>query len=85
MYPVNIPDVTEYVRYKRRIELDDGYEISIICNHGVSYGHENRLFECAMIEPDGDVNNDSVTGHLDFDQVAEYIKKAKEIHNDNTR
>ncbi|CAB4159329.1 hypothetical protein UFOVP704_80, partial [uncultured Caudovirales phage] len=43
------------------------------------------LFECAMVEPDGNVNHDSVTGHLDFDQVAEYIKKAKEIHNDKTR
>ena len=83
---MDTPSVTEYVRYKRRIKLDDGYQISIICNHDVSYGHANRLFECAMILPDDlGVDDDSVTGHLDFDQVAEYIKKAKEIHNDNTR
>jgi hypothetical protein len=71
--------------YQRKINLDDNWLISIICTQDISYGHADLLFECAMVEPDGDVNHDSVTGHLDFDQVAEYIKKAKEIHNDKTR
>ena len=71
--------------YQRKIKLDDNWFVSIICTEDISYGHRDKLFECAMIEPDSGVVDDSVTGHLDFDQVAEYIKKAKEIHNDKTR
>jgi len=71
--------------YKRKIKLDDGTVISIICTENISYGHEDTLFECALITPSGRIDDDSVTGHLDFHQVAEYINKAMEEHNDKTR
>ena len=67
--------------YERKIKLDDEYQVSIICKQLVSYGEDEKLFECALIEPDGNVDGESVTGYLDFYQVAEYINKAKEQHN----
>jgi hypothetical protein len=67
--------------YERKIKLDDGYQVSIICKQAVSYGEDEKLFECALIEPDGNVDDESVTGYLDFHQVAEYINKANKQHN----
>jgi len=69
--------------YQRKIQLDDGTIISIICTDGVSYGHADKLFECALIAPDGSIDDDLLKGYLDFDEVAEYIKKAKEKHNND--
>jgi len=66
--------------YQRKITLDDNWVISIICTEHISYGHQDKLFECAMVAPDGDVIDDTVTGYLDFDQVAQYIKNAKALH-----
>jgi hypothetical protein len=68
--------------YARRIKLDDGWEVSIICKHLISYGEDEKLFECAMVNPDNYIDNDSVTGYLDFHQVAEYIRKAREKHDE---
>ena len=68
--------------YERKIKLDDGYQVSIVCKQLVSYGEDEKLFECALITPDDYVDDDSVTGYLDFHQVAEYINKAKEKHNE---
>ena len=73
--------IKNYVRYSRRIKLDDGYQISIIHKTGISYGDLEGLFECATMTPENLCLDDSVTGHLDFHEVAEYIKKAKEQHN----
>lgn len=67
--------------YQRKIKLDDGTVISIICTEGISYGHEDKLFECALLKPDGCIDDDSVIGNLTFHQVAEYIDKAMEKHN----
>jgi len=71
--------------YQHKIKLDDGAVISIICKDDISYGHADNLFECALINPNGSIDDDSVTGHLTFHQVAEYINKAMEEHNDKTR
>jgi hypothetical protein len=35
-----------------------------------------------MVNPDNYIDNDSVTGYLDFHQVAEYIRKAREKHDE---
>ena len=67
--------------YQRKIKLDDGTVISIICKEDISYGHSENLFECALINPDGCIDDDSVMGYLTFHQVAEYIDKAMEKHN----
>jgi hypothetical protein len=72
-----------YVHYHRIITLDDGYQISIIHKTDISYGEDKGLFECAIKTPDGSIDDEKLKGHLDFDQVAEYIRKAKEEHNDN--
>jgi hypothetical protein len=69
--------------YQRKINLDDETTISIICKEDISYGHADNLFECALVAPDGSIDDEKLKGHLDFDQVAEYIRKAKEEHNDN--
>jgi hypothetical protein len=69
--------------YQRKINLDDGTTISIICTQDISYGHMDKLFECALVAPDGSIDDEKLQGYLDFDQVAEYIRKAKEEHNDN--
>jgi hypothetical protein len=71
--------------YQRKISLDDGTVISIICTEDISYGHADKLFECALVAPDGSIDDEKLKGYLDFDQVAEYIKNAKEQHNDKTR
>lgn len=68
--------------YQHKIKLDDGAVISIICTEGISYGYEDKLFECALINPNGEIDHDSVTGNLGFHQVAEYIDKAMEKHNE---
>lgn len=75
------PIFKNYVKYARRIKLDDGYEISIIHKTEISYGEQEGLFECAIMTPENLCINDSVTGYLDFHEVAEYIRKAKEEHN----
>jgi len=69
--------------YERRIKLNDGYKIHINCKQLVSYDEDEKLFECALITPDEHIDMDSITYNLDFHQVAEYINKAKEKHNDD--
>ena len=69
--------------YDRKIKLDDGYVISIICKQLVSYGEDEKLFECVLITPDDHIDDDSLEGYLNFHQVAAYIDKAMEIHNEN--
>jgi hypothetical protein len=71
-----------YVHYHRIITLDNGYQISIIHKTDISYGEDKGLFECAIKTPDNHVVNKSVTGYLDFHEVAAYIRKAKKKHND---
>ena len=68
--------------YHRKINLDDGWVISIICKDHVSIGYREHLFECALISPTDGVDDKSVTGYLDFDDVAKYIRKAARKHND---
>jgi hypothetical protein len=68
--------------YQRKINLDDGWVVSIICKDHVSYGCNDNLFECALLYPNGGVDDKSVTGFLDFHQVAQYIRKAKKKHNE---
>lgn len=70
--------------YHRKITFDDGWELSIICKDHISYGHKEHLFECALISPTDGIDDNSVTGYLDFDDVAKYIRKAARKHNDKT-
>ena len=69
--------------YDRTIKLDDGYVISIICRQLVPDCEEEKLFQCALFTPDDQLEPDSEAFGLNFHQVAEYIDKATEKHNEN--
>ena len=66
--------------YQRVLRFDNGFGLSIVCNQ-MSYGHENGLFEVALIKGNDLVYNDThfqdVVGFCDFDHVCDLITIAK--------
>jgi len=69
--------------YKRVIEFDNGYGLSIV-SHGFSYGGKHGLFEIALLKNgdmiyDSDLGFSDVIGNLDFAQVAEIIDRISKV------
>lgn len=73
------------IQYVFRFE--NGYGASII-KHQFSYGHENDLWELAILEFDGDETShichdteltDDVIGYLSDEEVRSYLEKIKEL------
>ena len=73
------------IQYVFRFE--NGYGASII-KHMYSYGHEDDLWEIAIIKFDGDETShicydteltDDVIGYLSDEEVCSYLEKIKEL------
>lgn len=63
-------------------EFSNGYGASVVCNE-VSYGHNDGLFELAVIKGgdicyDTPVTND-VVGYLTADEVADYLAEIRDL------
>lgn len=63
-------------------EFPNGYGASVVCNE-VSYGHNDGLFELAVIKGgdicyDTPVTND-VVGYLTADEVADYLAEIRDL------
>lgn len=63
--------------------FSNGYGASVICHKG-SYGHDQGLWELAILAPDGslcydtDITSD-VVGYLTDEEVNSYLKRIEEL------
>jgi hypothetical protein len=78
--------------YSRNIKFPNGYEASVISKKGRSYGGDTGLFEIAVFDEEGNYINiengepegamgDGVRGHLDFEEVAQILKRIRTFRN----
>lgn len=73
--------------YQKFVEFDNGYTASIVCND-MSYGSDRGQFEIAIlynsdIVYDTGLTND-VIGFLDFQDVADTLKKIEQLPRRNS-
>lgn len=66
-----------------KLMFKNGYGISIICNVA-SYGHEDGLFEIAVLDKNGNLVYDTlitndVLGYLTDEEVVEIINQVKNL------
>jgi len=75
-------------------KFDNGYGASVV-QHSFSYGHEQGLWELAVIKFEGDGMDDwslcystpitsDVIGHLTLEEVEEILKKIKKLKKEKT-
>lgn len=74
---------SEVNNYRKVYQFPNGYGASIVC-HEFSYGHQDGLFEVAVLDKDGDLCYDTpitsdVLGHLNFYQVAMILKQIESL------
>lgn len=80
--------IGDLVKEQYIMQLDDGYQVSIIWGPLLTYGGEDGLWEMAICnanrEPVYDVDDDiffgDVIGYLTEEQVAEHLATLKERH-----
>jgi len=80
---MDIMSQSEVNNYRKVYQFPNGYGASIVC-HEFSYGHQNGLFEVAVLDKDGGLCYDTpitndVLGHLDFWQVAMTLKQIESL------
>jgi len=73
--------------YQKFVEFDNGYTASIVSND-MSYGSDRGLFEIAILYKsnivyDTGLTND-VIGFLDFQEVADTLKKIEQLPQRNS-
>ena len=73
--------------YQKFVEFDNGYSASIVSND-MSYGSDRGLFEIAILYKsnivyDTGLTND-VIGFLDFQEVADTLKKIEQLPQRNS-
>jgi hypothetical protein len=69
--------------YQKIYKFDNGYGASVVCGRG-TYGGENKLFEVAVLDKNGDLCYDTpitsdVMGYLDFADVADILNQIKAL------
>jgi len=73
--------------YQKFVEFDNGYTASIVCND-MSYGSDRGLFEIAILYRDNIVYDTGLTedviGFLDFQEVADTLKKIEQLPRRNS-
>jgi hypothetical protein len=70
-----------------RVGFLNGYGASVVC-HGFSYGHEDGLWELAVMH-DGELCYNTpitsdVIGHLETDEVEKLLKRISELPTDDS-
>ena len=80
----NMPDY--YQGIQATIKFDNGYGASIV-RHNFSYGHEEGLYELAVLGSHGALTydtpvTDDVLGYLSEDEVTDALKQIQELPSD---
>jgi hypothetical protein len=72
--------------YQARFYFNNGFGASVIC-HEYSYGGKNNLFEVAVLKDNAlcytTPITDDVVGHLDFQGVADILKRIETLPKEN--